>query len=367
MVYSFYSLRSLFSACMLILSLSFLSSSCTPVFQTLPCENCNQTVIHTIQITEGQTIDMVKELGLSSQRRYSFSKPLSSSGIWRTQQGDAGEYTIYVESIDPYLSGRQLVHIFVKPVNYPPVVVLANQTAYEGSVFSLNYSVKDPETDSLTITYPGAFSQTPVYLNYSSSGTYPLIIRVSDGQNILYAQAILTVLDVNTPPVITHPFVQVAVGSVLQLSPVIFDEQNDSVTVTYQRPFNATGALLATQDMVGNHTTRIRVSDGLNRSTLFVNYSIVSTNTPPILYIQPAILYETQLLNISYTLFDADNDTIRVSFKGITTTGVKNTTYGDAGNYTVYITATDGIHTVTNSTTVTILKSYRPPYWVGLR
>jgi hypothetical protein len=352
----------------LCIALSFILSSCTPVFQNLPCENCNETIVHTIQVHEGQTIDLVKELGLSSQKKYLFSKPISSAGIWKTEVSDAGEYTVYVESVDPVLAGRQLVHIVVKPLNYPPTIFLANQTAYEGTLFTLNYTISDPEQDPLSISFPGFMKTNITSFSYTSSGEYVVVIRVSDGKNIVYANATLTVIDVNTPPNITHPhFLTAKVGEVVQLTPSVFDEQNDSISLTYQRPFNASGAFIATQQMVGNHTTRIRASDGVTRSTLFVNYSIISTNVAPVLKVSNITLFETELVNISYTVFDADNDTVDVTFRGFTSTPFINTTYGDAGNYTVTIQATDGIHTVSQLVWIVILKTHRPPVWIGIR
>ena len=96
-----------------------------------------------------------------------------------------------------------------------------------------------------------------------------------------------------------------------------------------------------------------------------VSYTL-TTNNVPLLYLSyEPVVYENDLINISYVTEDYDQDPVTVSinnpiFTATQETFLWQTNYQNAGNYTLVVTASDGYINTTKSITVEIRDRLEP-------
>src|SRR3989344_4446205 len=135
---------------------------------------------------------------------YTFSKPLSKEGEWKTNYGDAGEYLVTVTATDGKLTTEKKVKIMVERVNVPPVITaLADLVVKEGEVVELQPKVNDPNNDPLTITVSEPLKSGSFSTDHTSAGEYQIKISATDGELFSEETFKLTVEDDNELPVIT--------------------------------------------------------------------------------------------------------------------------------------------------------------------
>src|SRR5581483_8605031 len=141
------------------------------------------------------------------------------------------------------------VRMLKRAQNFPPVLAaISNQTMTEGQNLSLTFNATDPNGDPLTFTITGKPSFGTFTDNHNGtatlqfaptltdSGTYNIMIMVSDGALTDTKSFALTVNDSNRPPVIpvnqlSSPISATsASGAWVQLSGTIFDPDGDPIT-----------------------------------------------------------------------------------------------------------------------------------------
>ncbi|MBI4149661.1 hypothetical protein HY491_04385 [Candidatus Woesearchaeota archaeon] len=134
---------------------------------------------------------------------YRFSYPLDQEGEWQTKQGDAGEYPVTVTVSDGKSSAVRQVIIIVKPLNSPPVLeVVSEMVVPEGSTVLIDAQATDPDNDTVKITYSGWMANRSKATGYQDAGTYTVIVTASDGKVSVSKDILITITDVNRPPVI---------------------------------------------------------------------------------------------------------------------------------------------------------------------
>ena len=136
---------------------------------------------------------------------YSFSAPLNSSGSWQTGYDSAGTYSITVTATDATgLIDTQSVIINLKNVNRKPILnTISDISAKEGDLVVVTPIASDPDGDALTFYYSAPFDSTGKWLtDYSSSGSYPATVTVSDGIDTVSQSFTITIANVNQPPTV---------------------------------------------------------------------------------------------------------------------------------------------------------------------
>ncbi len=189
--------------------------------------------------------------------------------------------------------------------------------------------------------------------------------RDSEGNSVISNEVTLQVEGVDNPPVLDYiPDVSAREGELAVIDPHAVDADNDAITYTFTAPLNAQGQWQTNYSSVGLYTVTVTATDATNLSALQqVRINVLNANRPPVLSDMADIsANEGGLVTIAPQATDADNDPITFYYSApLDTTGKWLTGYDDAGTYTVTVTASDGIDTVTKNVNVIIANTNRAP------
>lgn len=138
----------------------------------------------------------------------SYGEPFDQQGRWNTQQGDAGDYEVVVTASDGQDTVEQTVFVTVEPRNRPPTIIVDEPIVVsEGDTLDLEdfVTVNDPEGDETSVEYSGWMNSSTRELDYDDAGEYDVTITASDGELTESTTVLVTVQNVNRPPVFTTP------------------------------------------------------------------------------------------------------------------------------------------------------------------
>ena len=72
----------------------------------------------------------------------------------------------------------------------------------EGSTVLIDAQAADPDNDTVKITYSGWMANRSKVAGYQDAGTYTVVVTASDGKVSVSRDVLITITDVNRPPVI---------------------------------------------------------------------------------------------------------------------------------------------------------------------
>jgi PKD repeat protein len=228
---------------------------------------------------------------------FSYTTPLDKDGQWKTTYGDAGEYTVTITASDGSLSTTKDVLIIVKKKEEAPVIVQAI-----------------PDKESID-------AQENQRLDFSVKAT-----------------------DLNKDP-LTYSWK--------------LDGNQVSTKDAYIYAIGYNDA--------GQHTVKVTVSDGTKEASKIWAIKVANVNRKPVLNaISPIDVKETDLIRITPSATDPDNDKITYQidsskFKKVDDSFEWQTTYDDAGDYTVMVTASDGTDEVSQPVQIKVENVNRAP------
>jgi len=214
---------------------------------------------------------------------YTFSKPLSKEGEWKTNYGDAGEYLVTVTATDGKLTTEKKVRIMVERVNVPPVITaLADLMVKEGEVVELQPKVNDPNNDPLTITVSEPLKSGSFSTDHTSAGEYQIKISATDGELFSEETFKLTVEDVNELPVITElTDVTVKEGETITLKPAVSDLDEDEIALTISDPVGDDGVWETSFTDHGEYFVTVTANDGKDAVHKRIRVLVEDVNMPP--------------------------------------------------------------------------------------
>lgn len=209
---------------------------------------------------------------ITAQGTFSWTPPLAQSGIFR----------VIVSVSDGQLSAFDTSFIRVTQANTPPrfTAVLPDTAINEGQTLLFSYTGADDQNDSLqfflasspingaSIQPNGKFQWTP---DFFQAGKYSIIVGLQEKQFTVFDTAVVTVVNVNRPPVFTAllPDVTIPVDFSLTFSFAATDPDNDTLTFSLVKsPIGATlqpkGLFLwkPSAAQMGVDTIIVSVSDG---------------------------------------------------------------------------------------------------------
>ncbi len=259
------------------------------------------------------------------------------------------------------------VTITINSVNDAPVLnLIGNKSVDENQLLTFTIFATDPESNPLTYSANNlplgssfdvgtqSFSWTP---DYNQAGTYNNIqFNVNDGTATTSETISITVNNVNRAPII-NTFSPSSTQSVDENSSLTFtvdavDEDGDALTYTWYLDGNevSTGqTYIYTPDFdsAGTYTLEIEVSDSISTTLQGWDVTVNNVNRAPILTLSQNSLQvnENEIADISslITTIDPDGDSVSLSYsEKLNSIGQWQTTYDDAGNYAITITASDG-------------------------
>lgn len=196
------------------------------------------------------------------------------------------------DSQSPALTATQSFNITVNEVNAAPTLAgIADKTGDEGTSIGfavsaidadvpaqvLTFSLAEGAPTGATINSAGVFEWTPT--EGQGPGTYPVTVRVSDGQETVALTIQVTVNEANKPPVLAAIGDKtIDAGAALSFSASAVDEDQPAQTLVYSLGPNApAGASLsasgsfswtpATEEAGATYPITIVVSDGIAKAS----------------------------------------------------------------------------------------------------
>ncbi|MFT4325944.1 MAG: Ig-like domain-containing protein [Candidatus Woesearchaeota archaeon] len=299
---------------------------------------------------------------------YTFTEPIGPDGTWQTEIGDAGEYLITITAFDGVLSSSQQVRLIIEAVNRPPVISnFEDITVYEGETIVLEPIVEDPDGDAVTLRYSGFMTSNTYTTTFNDAGEHRVTLTASDGFHDVVKTITVTVIDVNRPPVLS-PIEDIIVteGELVEVSFEASDPDGDAISVTFSDPVSDEGVWQTEVGDAGTYEIDVSVSDGELTTTETFRITVARLNNPPVIVAPDVIeVEETETIVIDAEISDPDGDEVTVTYEGFMNSSTRTTDFGDAGEYSVRIIATDGIDTTTHDITIIINRRNRPPVFTG--
>jgi nitrogen fixation protein FixH len=217
---------------------------------------------------------------------YSFSAPLDEEGTWQTNYTDVGEYIITVTASDGENNVEQKILLVVNKKNAPPKITGLPETldVNEGEFIKLDPKINDPNEDNVIVTYTAPFDEAGQWeTDHTSAGEYVVTITASDGEAETLESLLLTVNDVNLPPVITGVEDEITLneGETLLLEPKVTDLDGDTVELSISEPVGDDGLWKTGFKDNGSYIVTVTASDGKDTVSMEVKITVKDVNVPP--------------------------------------------------------------------------------------
>ncbi len=310
----------------------------------------------------------------------------------------AGEHPLRLEISD----GKEIIQhqwtLLVKDSNRPPVINPITLNINEGEVATLKLPPLDEDGDSLSYTLPTPFTDNGKWqTKYGDAGVHTFPITVSDGKQSVSSKITIVVGKINRPPQFSTPAkIYLNEGEKWVWNIDVSDSDQDPITLKAENlPSGATLSSSQKQltwqpsydyiqrrgGVISNILNTLRLEKHLlkEKQTPFTLYAcdpqqqcsnttitIIVQNVdraPTLLPLSSVTVQETQTVKITPAAIDPDNDIIHFFLTPPVGKhdGTWNTKYGDRGQYTTYVTASDGQIPTTQPVSITVLKNNRPP------
>ncbi len=309
----------------------------------------------------------------------------------------AGEYELLLRVTDGNYDLEKKWRVIVENVNRKPEVELSPLTVKEGEVIALKLPEKDIDGDTLTYTFDEQFDSSGDWqTTFEDAGEYKIRYYVSDGTEKVKEKLEVTVLNVDRAPELHLPeklevhegenlsFVLNASdpdGEVLNISflnapeGALFDQETNTFTWSPGYDYikrrggmlsNILNALRLEQRLLRQkqEVLEVKVCSQNLCSTGEVPVIVYNSNQAPVLKVSSTLtVTEAEVLQLEPSASDPDGDIVRYYFTEPVhkRKGQWETAYEDAGEYTVYITATDGFAPQTLPVIVKVLQKNRQP------
>lgn len=222
----------------------------------------------------------------------------------------------------------------------------AQVSVTEGELVRLDYTASDPDGDPLTYSYTSPLNEEGEWqTKVGDAGTYMVTITATDSKGAaakLNVEIIVNAL--NKAPVFEDmEDIIVDEGDTITLEPEVTDPEGDDVTITYEGWMTSDTYKTTYQD-AGEHVVTIRASDGSSESTLDITVMVNDVNRAPIIEsLSDIVIKEGEKVTVNAVAADPDGDNVEISYsEPLDDNGEWQTEVGDADDYRVTVTASDG-------------------------
>jgi hypothetical protein len=321
-------------------------------------------------VKEGQVVDFPNLAATDpdgDKITYTFTQPLDANGEWQTKPGDAGEYKVTITASDGKNTVSQDILLVVERSNVPPVIQpIADITVKEGETVSLVPVVTDPDGDKVSVMYSGWMTGPSYKTTFDDAGNYRVLVTATDGIYNVSQEAKVAVLNVNRQPIVA-PLADFTVteGDKVVIEPTVTDPDGDALKFSFSKPLDQNGVWQTKQGDVGSYRVNVTASDASLSDSKSFTILVKSLNRPPTIDVEPEIIAkENDVVVLNPVVTDPDGDKVTVTYSGWMTSNTKQTTFDDAGEYIVTITATDGINKVSKDVKIVVQNVNRPPAFV---
>jgi len=295
---------------------------------------------------------------------FSFEDPLDEDGNWQTRRGDAGTYLTTITASDGTTSTTQEVRIIVESTNAAPTIEAEDVSVEEGETIELAVEVNDEDGDDVSVEFSGFMDSDTRETTADDIGTHTVTITATDGFETTTREITVTVTDVNHAPEIGFlGDITVTEGELIRIIPSATDADGDTVTFEFSEPLDEQGKWQTEDGDEGQYTILITATDGENEASREVDITVKHLNKAPELTLESdeITVSEGDTVRIKYTVSDAEGDDVTVIFTGFMTSDSYTTTYDDAGEHTVTVTADDGTEGTSQDVTIIVKDTNRAP------
>ena len=226
-----------------------------------------------------------------------------------------------------------------------------------------NLKATDSDGDALSYTYSSPLDSSGKWqTEEGDAGEYLVTITVSDGKSETSQKVMIIVESLNRKPVVAVKDITVEEGETVKIVPQIIDEDGDSVTLEYSG-WMESDTYTTTSDDSGVYTVTLKVSDGKLTVSKDIIITVKNKNSAPVLADVPDVeVVEGEKAVLDYNANDPDDDSITFSFTGpFDDAGEWQTEEGDAGEYLVTVTASDGELKDNQGVLVTVVSANAAP------
>lgn len=215
----------------------------------------------------------------------------------------------------------------------------------EGEEVKIKTSAQDPDGDPLFYRFDDPLNDKGEWQTQEGdAGSYESKITVSDGRASSSQDILIVVKPLNLPPEL-GPIkdIEVDEGETITLTPIAIDPEGEDITFTYSGWMNSDEYKTTYKD-AGTHTVTITASDGVKSSSIDVKITVNNVNRAPELEVVKGLtIDEGQKVKLTATASDPDDDELTTTFSSpLNDEGEWQTQEGDAGEYDVIVTASDG-------------------------
>tara|TARA_Y100000310_G_scaffold295459_1_gene326813 strand:- start:25798 stop:28113 length:2316 start_codon:yes stop_codon:yes gene_type:complete len=285
---------------------------------------------------------------------YTFSEPLDEKGEWQTTFDDAGEYEVSITASDGVDESVESVNIIVKNKNQAPYLEEKNIVVKETQVVDLKSIVKDPDDDPLKFSFPAPFDSSGMWLtSFADEGDYFVEFTVSDGQLSTKARVNIEVLPTNEPPIVVEVFSsaeEIELKESETLDYFVEGKDNDGDEIVYLWKFNnrvinteSKGSLELDFSSAGKYLLELTLDDGVSQTQQVWKVSVENKNREPVFTVPSITVNEAGKVSLNLSTTDLDGDILSYSFEEpLDINGEWQTTFDDAGNYSILVEADDG-------------------------
>lgn len=237
-------------------------------------------------------------------------------------------------------------------------------TAVEGELVRIPVQAYDPDGGEVRLTFERPFNDEGLWLTeIGDEGQYLVRVSVTDGLLTTSEYVLVIIERANRPPVVECPSeIVVEETEVVRINCNIFDEDGDPVIVSYEGWMRSATRETDYGDE-GTYTVLVRARDAENEVTRSITIIVEKKNRPPVIEpIGELRVIETETIRVEPVVFDPDGDAITLTFsEPLSQDGSWTPDFGDRGEYTVSVTASDGQDVTVETFTIVVERRNRAP------
>ena len=161
--------------------------------------------------------------------------------------------------------------------------------------------------------------------------------------------------------------IQATEGDLIQLKPEAVDPDGDKITYYFSKPLDDKGKWQTKEGDAGKYPVTVIASDGKSNTSQDIIIIINKANKAPVIECpKEVIVKEGELIKLDCNIYDPEGESIIVEYSGFMKSSTYQTTYDDAGDYTVQIKAKDKEKETESTVNIKIVNTNRAPEITGI-
>ncbi|HLC65570.1 MAG TPA: hypothetical protein VJI46_05620 [Candidatus Nanoarchaeia archaeon] len=256
------------------------------------------------------------------------------------------------------------------------IVVIVNETR----LVQIQPEASDPDKDQLAFAYSFPLDKDGKWqTTYGDAGEYTVTLTASDGELSVSKDILIIVNKKEEAPQIDafapdEKTVKAQENAMLPFAVNASDLNKDSLSFEWKLDGQSVSkkdsfVYNISFDDAGSHTVKLAISDGVLETDFLWSVTVENVNRKAIIEpIKDIRIKETEKVSINAMASDPDDDTLSITIgEPVGDDGVWETTYDDAGDYTVKVTASDGVDQVSQDVKVSVENVNRAPVILGVK